>query len=103
MIMVKQKKRLIKSLFIDGVSSRLPMEMSNFACIDVLLALPGFFGMLNLSIREWVLVQTYGGILLVSNDEFLFKDSRNRSLPKQISTILSPTRKFLILSLVSYS
>ena len=79
------------------------MEMSNFACIDVLLALPGFFGMLNLSIREWVPVQTYGGILLVSNDEFLSKDSRNRSLPKKISIILSPTRKFLILSIVSCS
>ena len=49
------------------------MEMSNFACIDVLLALPGFFGMLNLSIREWVLVETHGGILLASNDEFLSK------------------------------
>ena len=57
----------------------------------------------NLSIREWVPVETYGGILLASNDEFLSKDFCNRSLSKEISIFLSPTRKFLILSVVSYS
>ena len=82
MIMVKRRKRLIKSLFINGVSCRLPMEMSNFACIDVLLALLGFFGMLNLSVREWVPVETYGGILLALNNEFLSKCFCNTSLPK---------------------
>ena len=35
----------------------------------------------NLSIREWIPVETYGGILLASNDEFLSKDFCNRSLP----------------------
>ena len=59
--------------------------------------------MLNLSIREWVPVETYGRILLASNDEFLSKDFSNRSLPKNITIFLSPTRKFLILSVVSYS
>ena len=57
----------------------------------------------NLSIREWVQVETYGGILLASNDEFPPEDFCNRSLRKKISTFLSPTRKFLMLSVVSYS
>ena len=34
----------------------------------------------NLSIREWIPVETYGGTLLPSNDEFLSKDFCNRSL-----------------------
>ena len=41
--------------------------------------------MLDLSIREWVPVKSYGGILLASNDEFLSKDFCNGSLPKKIS------------------
>ena len=47
----------------------------------------------NLSIREWVPVETYRGILLASKDDFLSKDFCNRSLRKKISTFLSPTRK----------
>ena len=35
MIMIKRRKRLIESLSIDGVSCRLPIEVLNFACIDV--------------------------------------------------------------------
>ena len=35
MIIVKRRKRLIESLFIDGVGCRFPMEVLNFACIDV--------------------------------------------------------------------
>ena len=41
--------------------------------------------MLNLSIREWVPAETYEGILLASNDEFLLKDFCNRSLPKKLA------------------
>ena len=41
--------------------------------------------MLNLSIREWVTVETYREILLASNDESLSKDFCNRSLPKQLA------------------
>ena len=50
-----------------------------------LVAKPRPFGMLNLSIREWVPAETYGGILLALNDEFLSKNFCNRSLPKNLA------------------
>ena len=39
----------------------------------------------NLSIREWVPVESYGGILLASNDGSLSKDFCNRSLPIKLA------------------
>ena len=55
---------------------------------------PGLFGMPNLSIREWVSVETYEGILLASNDEFLSKDFCNRSLPKKFAFSWAPPENF---------
>ncbi len=38
------------------------------------VAEPGFFGMLDLSFRVWVPVETYGEMILASNYEFLAKN-----------------------------
>ena len=65
------------------------------------MAKPGLFGMLDLSIREWVPVETYGGILLPSNDEFLSKDfcQKNSHFPELYEKISNTICSILLLNM----
>jgi hypothetical protein len=49
------------------------------------VAEPGFFGMLDLKLRVWVPVKTYGEMILASNDDFLTKNLIDQSLPKKLA------------------
>ncbi len=51
----------------------------------VLVAEPGFFGMLDLKLRVRVPVKTYGEMILASNDDFLTKNLIDQSLPKKLA------------------